>query len=218
MSDQLTSLQKKDDTDPLRETPEISSKLKQPLELPKEPKGRRSHRYSRPQKVFQANTWVPENSTRILPPIVSPPRNPYPQSAFKLPPHPAVFPNPTYPIRSPLQPRQVPVQNSAPSLVPPVTVLVPYPIPIPIPLPIPIPIPLFGFLPEKKNETKDEVPVPEDLSKHSLEKETEEKEIPPVEEEEEAKEKVDEKETVCLARSTPFRKRRRLIEDKFVPA
>lgn len=53
----------------------------------------------------------------------------------------------------PQQPLPPPLQNHS-SLLPPVTVLVPYPIIIPLPLPIPIPIPIAGDGKFKVKETR----------------------------------------------------------------
>lgn len=119
----------------------------------RESRGRENVRYSQQRKFRKSSPWIPETSSS---PIQSEPA-PSPGSCTDE--------SRQRKYRSDLRmyneiPSIDPVQSQfsaqpppSSSLLPPVTILVPYPIPIPIPVPIPIPLPtsVFAkFLTEKK--------------------------------------------------------------------
>lgn len=143
----------------------------------------------RPRKISKSPTWLAESHMTFQPPTRGFPVHHRPFLSHPMPlkftPQPGNMPAPP-PITMrppPLHslPPKIPPTNPQTSLLPPVTILVPYliPIPFPLPLPIPIPLPLFAkFFNSRKheqyemrNDTTDNnetvSAAPEDLSQRS---------------------------------------------------
>ncbi|KAK2581357.1 hypothetical protein KPH14_008123 [Odynerus spinipes] len=124
----------------------------------RESKGRENVRYSQQRKFRKSSSWIPETSSSPIQSeaALSPSscteetRQQKYQPGLKMYPETSSFMTmpPVHPVQS-----QFSSQSPSSSLLPPVTILVPYPIPIPIPVPIPIPLPTTvfeKFLAEKK--------------------------------------------------------------------
>ncbi|KAF7385795.1 hypothetical protein HZH66_011637 [Vespula vulgaris] len=118
----------------------------------RESRSRENIRYSQQRKFRKSSSWIPEASSSPIRSEAAPSpgsctdesrQRKYPSDLRMYTEMPSVHPGQS----------QLSAQAPSSSLLPPVTILVPYPIPIPIPVPIPIPLPtsVFAkFLTEKK--------------------------------------------------------------------
>ncbi|XP_017774672.1 PREDICTED: sine oculis-binding protein homolog [Nicrophorus vespilloides] len=158
------------------------------------------------------------------PPHVYPPHQPHQPQQPPSTPHPAAPDHHYYHHQLPSFPPHPMLMRPTNSVLPPVTVMVPYPVAVPIPIPIPIPLPLSSFLKAaeiKNNLLKEAAAVAAATAASQNTEESSQNTTAPVEDEPEVEQEVEDTkedeivvDDVKTSPTRSVRKRKRVVEAK----